>query len=122
MDKKERPILENLINSKTTAIEKFQNEVIRPIITQQHSFLIAVFQHYLFKRKIDFSNISEEKKTATINTSLKNDVNFKNLLIGSVIGHFSIDELVVYHQNTSDFNRRITQIINQRFIDNSYEI
>ena len=122
MDKKERPILENLVNSKTTAIEKFQNEVIRPIIKQQHSFLIAVFQHYLFKRKIDFSNISEEKKTATINTSLKNDVNFKNLLIGSVIGHFSIDELVVYNQNTSEFNRRITQILNQRFIDNSYEI
>lgn len=122
MDKKERPILENLVNSKTTAIEKFQNEVIRPIIKQQHQFLITVFQHYLFKRKIDFSSISEDKKTATINASLKNDVNFKNLLIGSVIGHFSIDELVIYHQNTSEFNRRITQIINQRFIDNSCEI
>ena len=35
MNKKERPIIKNLINELTTEIESFQNTTIRPIIKMQ---------------------------------------------------------------------------------------
>ncbi len=55
MDKKERPIIADLLNDGTLEIEKFQNEVIRPIIKMQHNLFVGVFKNYLQKRKIDFS-------------------------------------------------------------------
>ena len=61
MNKKERPVLENLVNVGTTEIEKFQNEVLRPIIKMQHNLLIASFNNYIQKRKIDFLVLSEQK-------------------------------------------------------------
>ena len=49
----ERPILSNLVMKGTLDIEKFQNEVIRPIIKMQHSLSIALFQDYIKQRKMD---------------------------------------------------------------------
>ena len=60
MNKKERPILPDLINEATTEIESFQNKTLRPIIKMQHDLLILSFQNYLVKRKIDFLNIDIE--------------------------------------------------------------
>jgi len=47
MTKKERPILSDLVNAGTSDVEKFQNEVIRPIIKMQHNLLIAFFKSYV---------------------------------------------------------------------------
>ena len=92
MNKKERPVLENLVNVGTTEIEKFQNEVLRPIIKMQHNLLIASFNNY------------------------------KNINLGFIIGHFSMDEFSFYSLNTSEMNRRILQIISQRIKDSISEI
>ena len=60
--KKERPILQDLVSESTTETEVFQNSVLRPIIKMQHHLLIAFFKTYLIKRKVDFTNLSEQKK------------------------------------------------------------
>ena len=57
MNKKERPILQDLVNAGTSKTERFQNEVIRPIIKMQHNLLIVFFQDYTKQRKIDFVNL-----------------------------------------------------------------
>ena len=62
MTKKERPILSDLVNAGTSDVEKFQNEVIRPIIKMQHNLLIAFFESYVQQRKIDFISLTLEKK------------------------------------------------------------
>ena len=111
---KERPELVNLVNKNTTDVEKFQNEVLRPIIKMQHHLLIAFFENYLQKRKIDFKVLSEEKKKLKINSIFEKDINFKNLILGIVAGHFSVDEYLSYKQRSSEFNKRILQIIIQR--------
>lgn len=122
MTKKERPILSDLVNAGTSDVEKFQNEVIRPIIKMQHNLLIAFFKSYVQQRKIDFISLTLEKKTKHIRSMLTKDINFKNILLGSIIGHFSMDEFSFYHKNTSEVNRRIVQITKQRLQDSLSEL
>lgn len=122
MNKKERPVLKNLVNSKTTSVEKFQNEAIRPVIKMQHQLIISLFKNYLQKRKVDFKTLLDEQKKIKIQTVLKTDLKFKTLLIGCIIGQFTIEELEVYLSNTSEFNRRITQISMQRLQDSIPEL
>ncbi|WP_439132655.1 glyoxalase [Polaribacter sp.] len=119
---KKRPKLENLITVNTTKIEFFQNTVLRPIIKMQHDFLVAMFTNYLKKRKIDFKSISEEKKKSTIKAALEKDIAFKNQIIGAVLGQFSINEYNEYSKNSSEFNRRIKQIIIKRLQDSLHEL
>ena len=62
MNKKERPILKNLIKEDTSELEYFQNITIRPIIKMQHHLLILSLNNYLRKRKISLENLSEIHK------------------------------------------------------------
>ena len=122
MNKKERPILSELVNAGTSDIEKFQNEAIRPIIKMQHNLLIILFQNYLKHRKINFNNLKKEKQKERINIILTKDTNFKNILLGIVIGHFSKNELMFYTKNTSELKRRIIEIVNQRSQDSLLDL
>ena len=49
-----------------------------------------------------------------IEQSIKQDVKFKNLMIGIVIGLFSLDELEFYQTHETELNRRITTMLVQR--------
>jgi len=117
MIKKERPILLDLIKVGTLDIEKFQNEVIRPIIKMQHNLLIASFKNYLQKRKIDFVSLSDQKKRNKVSSIFKTDNTHKDRVLGFIIGHFSLNEFAFYTAHTSEINRRIVQIISQRIQD-----
>lgn len=114
---KERPILSNLINDNTTEVETFQNLSIRPVIKMQHHLLIAFFQNYVKKRKVDFLNLSYEKKKRIIKSALEKDIAFKNKMLGCILGHFSIEEYEIYSKKTSEYNKRIKQIIIKRLQD-----
>ncbi|MBU3012134.1 glyoxalase [Polaribacter vadi] len=120
--KKERPILSDLVSESTTETETFQNTVLRPIIKMQHTLLIAFFKTYLIKRKVDFSILSEQKKRGKIKSVLEKDLQFKNQILGTILGHFSMDEYEIYQNNSSEFNRRIKQIIIKRLQDSIDEI
>lgn len=118
MSNKIRPVLKNLINSNTSDLERFQNEVIRPIIKMQNNFLVVFFEDYLKNRKIEFYILKSEDQENKINTILTKDINFKNILLGSIVGHFDDNEIKVYLKSTSELNKRIIQIIKQRLLDN----
>ena len=119
MKGKERPELLDLINKGTLGFEKFQNEVIRPIIKMQNNLLIILFQNYIKQRKISFHNLKKEKQKERINIILIKDVVFKNIILGSIIGHFSEEELIFYTKNTAELKKRIIQITKQRLQDNT---
>ena len=118
MSNKVRPVLKNLINSNTTDIERFQNQVIRPIIKMQNNLLTVFFKNYIRNRKIEFDRLKSEDQENKIKTILTKDINFKNVLIGSIIGHFDENEIEIYLKSTSELNKRIIQIVKQRLIDN----
>ena len=122
MDKKERPIIADLVNEGTSDIEKFQNEVIRPIIKMQHDLLISSLKNYLQKRKVDFSVLPDKKKRSKISSIYKTDNNYKNMTLGFVIGQFSMDEFKFYADNSSEINKRILQITSQRIKDSISEV
>ena len=115
---KKRPILSDLVKGGTLDIEKFQNQVIRPIIKMQHSLLIALFQDYIKQRNIDFIDLKKEKQLNRISTILKKDTNFKSIISGIVIGHFSLNELNFFVQHPSELKKRVTQIVKHRLEDN----
>ena len=117
MSNKIRPVLKNLINSNTSDLERFQNQVIRPIIKMQNNFLVMFFEDYLKNRKIEFYILKYEDQENKINTILTKDINFKNILLGSIVGHFDENEIKVYLKSTSELNKRIIQIIKQRLLD-----
>tara|TARA_R110002049_G_scaffold107950_4_gene255890 strand:+ start:32466 stop:32843 length:378 start_codon:yes stop_codon:yes gene_type:complete len=119
---KERPVLPNLVNEGTTEIEQFQNNILRPIIKMQHAIIIATFKSLLQKRKVDFAALPDKKKRSKISVTFKTDNNYKNIILGLIIGHFSMDEYVIYNNNSSEFNRRILQMISQRIKDSIEEI
>ena len=118
MSDKLRPVLKNLINSNTSDLERFQNEVLRPIIKMQNNLLVAFFNNYIKNRKIDFNKLKAEFQENKINSILTKDINFKNILLGSIIGHFNENEIKIYLKSKSELNKRIIQMLNQRLQDN----
>ena len=118
MSNKVRPVLKNLINSNTSDLERFQNQVIRPIIKMQNNLLNVFFKNYIRNRKIEFDRLKSEDRENKINTILTKDINFKNILIGSIVGHFDENEIEIYLKSTSELNKRIIQIVKQRLLDN----
>ena len=118
MSDKLRPVLKNLINSNTTDLERFQNEVLRPIIKMQNNLLVALFKNYIRNRKIEFNKLKAEVQENKINSILTKDINFKNILIGSIIGHLNKNEIEIYLKSKSELNKRIIQMVKQRLQDN----
>ncbi|KRP25885.1 MAG: glyoxalase [Cryomorphaceae bacterium BACL22 MAG-120619-bin32] len=114
---KERPIISYIVNENTLDFEKFQNASLRPIIKMQDEFIFGLFQGYLSKRKIDFNTINISKRRAKAKSIFLKDLNFKYLILGVIIGHFSSEELQIYQENASEFNKRIIQICIQRVQD-----
>ena len=118
MSDKLRPVLKNLINSNTNDLERFQNEVLRPIIKMQNNLLVALFKNYIRNRKIEFNKLKAEVQENKINSILTKDINFKNILVGSIIGHFNKNEIKIYLRSKSELNKRIIQMVKQRLQDN----
>ena len=118
MSYKLRPVLKNLINSNTTDLERFQNEVLRPIIKMQNNLLVALFNNYTRNRKIQFNKLKAEVQENKINSILTKDINFKNILLGIIIGHFNKNEIKIYLKSKSELNKRIIQMVKQRLQDN----
>ena len=118
---KERPVLQNLIKDNMSAIELFQNQTLRPIIKMQHTLLIASFKNYIQIRKIDFSSLNVQKKRSKISAVYLKDINYKNRILGVIIGHFTMDEFQYYCLNSSELNKRILKIVAQRVQDSFVE-
>ena len=119
---KERPVLEDLIKDNMSALELFQNQTLRPVIKMQHDLLIASFNTYKAKRKIDFSSLTDQKKRNKSKAVFVKDINYKNLTLGFIIGAFSLEEFSYYSLNASELNKRIIQIVIQRVQDSLPEI
>ena len=119
---KERPVLQDLIKENMSALELFQNQTLRPVIKMQHDLLIASFNTYKAKRKIDFSSLTDQKKRSKTKAVFVKDINYKNLTLGFIIGAFSLEEFAYYSLNASELNKRIIQIVIQRVQDSLPEI
>lgn len=95
-----------------SAEEQFQNEVLRPILKSQNELLIAIFKTYIVRRKSTFDNYEKNDKLIYIDHTLKKDQRLRNLLLGIIIGQFSVEQYESYLPLDEELNRRtITMII-----------
>lgn len=98
----------------TSDSELFQNKTLRPILKLQHDLLLQIFQQYIVNRKNVFLKLSPEKKLEYIENSIRKDLNFRSLLIGTIAGHFTIEELKVYSERENELRKRLINMLIER--------
>jgi UDP-galactopyranose mutase len=112
-----RPIIKNIGTSKKkTDEENFQNTTLRPILKLQHELLIAFFENYVRRKKIDFQELNSVKKNDLLSNMFRNDNMFKTELRGMIIGQFTVNEFVLYQSISSDVNKRILAMAKERLL------
>ncbi|CAM2900527.1 hypothetical protein SAMN05444143_106120 [Flavobacterium succinicans] len=103
-----------VITAQSSTEEKFQNQVLRPILKLQNDLFLAMFEHYINKNKRDFHELSLEKKLALVENSIQKDVKFRNALKGTIIALFTLEEYQNYIQNSSNLNKRMMTMLIER--------
>lgn len=112
-----RPELSNALIFETMSIdERFQNTTIRPIIKLQHDLLIEVFKNYVTKHKNVFYELPLQKQLDYIENAVHKDMKFRNSVKGMIIGQFTVEEYMIYIQNSSSLNKRIMNIVKERIV------
>jgi len=109
-------IASTTINDNMSADERFQNLVLRPIIKLQNDLLVAVFKNYIIKHKSVFYGLSLEKRMDYIENAVQKDMKFRNALKGMIIGQFTVEEYLIYIQNSSALNKRMMNIVKDRLL------
>lgn len=112
-----RPVIINIgtIENKTQE-EGFQNITLRPILKLQHELLIAFFENYVARKKMNFKELSSVKRDDLISTIFKKDTLFKTELRGMIIGQFTLSEFAAYQKMIPDANKRIYTMAKERLL------
>jgi hypothetical protein len=104
-----------LISENSSAEEKFQNQTLRPILKFQNDLFLEVFKNYATKQKSVFFTLNPEKKMHYIENVIQRDIKFRNSLKGIIIGLFTVSEYKEYIQNSSNLNKRMMNLLVERF-------
>ena len=104
-----------IISEDSSAEERFQNQTLRPILKVQNELLLEVFINYAKIQKGVFFELSISKKQLYIENALQKDLKFSNSLKGMIIGLFTIAEYKEYSLNNSNINKRIGNLLMERF-------
>ena len=94
--------------------EKFQNEVLRPILKLQNDLLVEIFKIYCLKRKSIFYKFSEKEKAVYIDQAIRKDMKFKHYLEGIISGMFTLDEYARFMENEEELTKRLINLLVQR--------
>ena len=103
------------VNEECSAGEAFQNAVLRPILKLQNELLIEMCKNYFEKNNVDFSSFSIDKKLQSIENAVQKDIKFRNAVKGVIIGLFTIQEYQQYTNDSSLLNKRMMNMVIERF-------
>jgi hypothetical protein len=103
-----------IVNTLSSNDEVFQNETLRPILKLQNDLFIEVFKNHINKTKVDFENLTVDRKMQFIENSIQKDIKFRNALKGMILGLFSIEEYSNYIKNSSELNKRMMNMLIER--------
>lgn len=110
-----RPLIPTISEENITSeAEHFQNKTLRPILKLQHALLIQLFEQYVIQRKNVFPQLPPEKKMSYIEDNIRKDLKFRNLLIGTIIGHFTLQELRLYTHHEAELRKRLINMLIER--------
>lgn len=102
-----------------SSAEAFQNQTLRPVLKLQNDLLLSLFRHYLTKRKqlgpdARFAKLGAAEQEAYIDHTIRTDLKFRNLLVGTVIGQFTTAEWTAFLADESELTRRLGNMLTQR--------
>ena len=103
-----------IVTNQSSDDERFQNEVLRPILKLQNDLFVAAFIDYVIKNKIDFNSFSVDKKMTVIDTILQKDIKFRNTLKGMIIGLFTSYDFSIYTKNETSLSKRMMIMLIER--------
>lgn len=106
------------ISENMSSDERFQNETLRPIIKFQKDLFVEVFKNYFKKHKNMFYDLSLPKRISYIENTIQKDIKLRNSVKGIIIGLFTIEEYLLYIENSSALNKRMMNIVKKQVIDN----
>ncbi len=101
--------------------EQFQNKTLRPILKLQHELLVQLFVSEIQKRKNVFFQLAPPARLEWISNALRSDPRLRNRLAGTVIGHFTLEEVQTYEANEAEYSRRLVNMIIQRLQSVDFE-
>ena len=101
--------------SEQTPIEQFQNTTIRPILKYQHTILIMFFNANVHVQYIVSANYSLLKKQNQLKLFVSKQLAFRAQLLGIVTGLFTDAEFEFYLSEKVNIDKRITNMILERF-------
>ena len=101
--------------SEQTPIEQFQNTTIRPILKYQHTILIVFFNSNVHVQYIVSTNYSKLKKQNQVKLFVSKQLAFRAQLLGMVSGLFTDAEFDFYLSEKVNIDKRITNMILERF-------
>lgn len=110
-----RPNIDTIDKSlKTKDIEAFQNNVLRPILKFQNDLLLQIFIDYANQYKGVFFKLSDHEKLSYIQQALSTNQRLRSLILGTIVGLFTVDDFGYYKLNSSALNKRIITMTIQR--------
>ena len=99
-----------------SAVELFQNKTLRPIIKMQHDLLLILFFQRIKNLSIKWDELKIHQKIEIVKKQISFNMQFKNLILGSIIGQLNQSELSNYLFSAREYNKRIIQMVTQRII------
>jgi len=115
LKKQLRPAIPSIVEKEHISVEeKFQNEVLRPIIKLQNDLIASCFNHYLKRKKIDFRDLTTDQIRDHIHKSFKSDTQLKADFRSLIVGLLTLEEYQQYLTISVQLNRRISSMIQER--------
>lgn len=110
-----RPNIDTIDKSlKTKDVEAFQNNVLRPILKFQNDLLLQIFIDYANQYKGVFFKLSDHEKLSYIQQALSTNQRLRSLILGTIVGLFTVEDFGYYKLNSSALNKRIITMTIQR--------
>lgn len=94
--------------------ELFQNNTLRPILKFQNELILAYFKNKTSSFKVPKE---QKEKLLFVENTIRKDAVLRNQLIGLIIGLFTAEEFADYLTQTTQINKRISQLLIKRIQD-----
>lgn len=103
--------------SESRPVERFQHEVLRPVLKLLNPVILQIVTRYLTKYGTGFAGMDRADQVRRLDNLLTQDSRLKRTLQGMAIGHFTEDEAAFYLDHESELRRRMVELVTQRVVD-----
>ncbi|KAB1063643.1 hypothetical protein [Salibacter halophilus] len=99
-------------------LESFIEMRLRPTIVFQKPILISLIRHYVKERKTNFNAFNQKVQKNIVKEFFQGEKELRKMLIQSVIGLFTINELETYYKYSTRLDTEINDYIKTEIVNN----